>query len=182
MKNPFKKSKTNTKSRVVVGGKKKTPRSKWKIGYLSLVGLLLFTSIGYAGYAYTKTRSLKAHASAGTYLGYVSGYPQLQGIGFRSYACKQYLPTFFGTYWKVHVTTFASKAVPSGFGGKIETNRYNKVVYSAYSPGWLYGFINGVDGYALVSSPDRIHVLIQTPSGAGYTFVNNYNAEQLANC
>ncbi len=130
MKNPLKKSKTTGKSKVVVGGKKKAPRSKWKIAYLSLAGLLIFTTIGYSGYSYTKVSSLKAHASSYTFL---TNY-----WGVSASACKTYIAAYGGWY-QVKFLYNKTTSAPSYF--------YRNIVYRRTNNSQIVGDTGGSNAY-----------------------------------
>lgn len=181
MKNPFKKSKTNTKSRVVVGGKKKTPRSKWKIAYLSLVGLLLFTTIGYGGYGIVKARSLKAKAGSWTYL---YGYS-----GVKLYACKTFYNVYGGVY-QINALWIKSASKPN-YSYRINTynggtsNLTSSQVGNSY---WLNSFASlgasiaaGRGDYASLGVDGLFNVVVRT--GNPFTSASSLTyANWLADC
>jgi len=158
MKNPFQKSKTNSQSKVVVGGKKKAPRSKWKIAYLSLAGLLLFTTFGYSGYVTFRRHQLKAHASGWTYLYYNGSAP----AGWMR-ACKTYVNSPYGPLWQINFQVYRTNTSIIGVG--INNNRTNQ---AATNYGWFYGIIDGVTAYTPVYSNDTVSFLAITTPGYGW--------------
>ncbi len=176
MKNPLKKSKTNSKSKVVVGGKKKQPKSKWKIGYLSIAGLLFFTSISYAGYTGLKAHSLKAKAS---------GYTILWSTNYgaaSAQACKTYVPIYGGIY-QVKVVFLKNTSSPNYTYGLIGFNGSNGTVTS-YQVGssFYYGFVASQTINVSIPRNDHVGVYmfsgIQT--GIGYNTSHPWN--WIVNC
>src|SRR3989344_1217437 len=176
MKNFLKFKNPKSKSRVVVGGKSKAkPKSKLKLVYFSMLGVLVLSVASYAGYGYWKKHELKARASSNTYLGAVgTGGPSY--MTYKVYACKDSVNSSFGPLWRLRITTISDKAAPPNTVVNSYVIRDNQRVNNVNQGGWLWGSINGTTVYAHQQLPDTLSVAI-----GGRQAVRGYSPFRITN-
>jgi hypothetical protein len=138
-----------------------------------LVGLLLFSSIGYTGLGYVKTKQLKARAESWSYLG--------SNPAVKSYACKEPHNTIYGKLWKIKILNWkiASPSVAVSVTVKIISK---SGTISTTSNQWLYGVVQGIDLW-MPAYGDYYYSSINPSSSPGGNIINGYIfTSYLSNC
>lgn len=182
---PVKKKKPN-KSKSIVGNLKSKP--KWKIGFLAMAAFLLITSVGYAAYGKWQLNSQNAEAAGWSELKVYStdGVNSLYGVKSLR-ACKQEVPSIYGTLIKVRVQATRSTTSIYSVGVHVYKTDSNVIAAQVNQTNWLYGTVAGTEIYASKVLRQKVGIFVmgrdQIYQYPGYwfgrTFIDPYN---LWNC
>ncbi len=162
---------TNKKpaSKAKVGGGKLKKLSWKKAGFLSLVGILLLTTVGYTGYTMVKSRELKAQAA-----GYTAISTPYANRGVTFSGCKTLVKSGFGDLYKVNIIAVRTTTRVTSWGTiTIRKVNGNDSYFNTTTVSSWWGNVSSTSIYTSVPLGDRIHIyfaLDHKTNGDGYTY------------
>ena len=160
----LKKTRSKSATKTKVGGVKKL---SWKkLTFLAVAGILLVSSLGYAGFVQWKARDLKAKAAGWTDLTDFGAWP-----GERVAACKTAIPTSgYGPLWKATViyTRPQGATKPVTVGAQLYRNG-QKIGTGPSTSSWWAGIVTTTTIYGSQLYPDMLGTSSGDDSRGGET-------------